>query len=379
MRYMRINFFIFVAGYLLACSPTQDAGKQMPASSVYDPVVSDTVASAIVETAEPERVMPDTLTIAMTGDIMMGTTYPSVMLPANDGKNLFRDVKDLLVNADLAVGNLEGALCDGGQSTKKVSNVSYAFRMPTRFAPLLKEAGFDFLSMANNHANDFGTEGIESTERCLKEQDIRFSGIAGRVRSAVVERNGVRYGLCAFGHNGYTMKHNDLSLVKEVIDELRQQSDIVVVSFHGGAEGQSYSHLPQGREIFLNEDRGSLREFAHFCIDNGADVVYGHGPHVVRCVEVYQGRFIAYSLGNFCTPYGISLKGISGYAPVVTIQIGNDGRFLGGKIHSFIQQRGIGPRKDETNAVPRQMKMLSDADVPQSMARIDNKGNIILK
>ena len=379
MRYMRINFFIFVAGYLLACSPTQDAGKQMPASSVYDPVVSDTVASAIVETAEPERVMPDTLTIAMTGDIMMGTTYPSVMLPANDGKNLFRDVKDLLVNADLAVGNLEGALCDGGQSTKKVSNVSYAFRMPTRFAPLLKEAGFDFLSMANNHANDFGTEGIESTERCLKEQDIRFSGIAGRVRSAVVERNGVRYGLCAFGHNGYTMKHNDLSLVKEVIDELRQQSDIVVVSFHGGAEGQSYSHLPQGREIFLNEDRGSLREFAHYCIDNGADVVYGHGPHVVRCVEVYQGRFIAYSLGNFCTPYGISLKCISGYAPVVTIQIGNDGRFLGGKIHSFIQQRGIGPRKDETNAVPRQMKMLSDADVPQSMARIDNKGNIILK
>ena len=379
MKYMRINFFLFVAGYLLACSPTQDAGKQMPASSVYDPVVSDTVASAVVEAPEPERSMPDTLTIAMTGDIMMGTTYPSVMLPANDGKNLFRDVKDLLVNADLAVGNLEGALCDGGQSTKKVSNVSYAFRMPTRFAPLLKDAGFDFLSMANNHANDFGTEGIESTERCLKEQDIRFSGIAGRVRSAVVERNGVRYGLCAFGHNGYTMKHNDLSLVKDVIDELRQQSDIVVVSFHGGAEGQSYSHLPQGREIFLNEDRGSLREFAHFCIDNGADVVYGHGPHVVRCVEVYQGRFIAYSLGNFCTPYGISLKGISGYAPVVTIQIGNDGRFLNGKIHSFIQQRGIGPRKDETNAVPRQMKMLSDADVPQSMARIDNKGNIILK
>lgn len=379
MKYMRINFFLLVAGYLLACSPTQDAGKQMPASSVYDPVVSDTVASAVVEAAETERAMPDTLTIAMTGDIMMGTTFPSVMLPANDGKNLFRDVKDLLVNADLAVGNLEGALCDGGQSTKKVSNVSYAFRMPTRFAPLLKDAGFDFLSMANNHANDFGTEGIESTERCLKEQDIRFSGIAGRVRSAVVERNGVRYGLCAFGHNGYTMKHNDLSLVKDVIDELRQQSDIVVVSFHGGAEGQSYSHLPQGREIFLNEDRGSLREFAHFCIDNGADVVYGHGPHVVRCVEVYQGRFIAYSLGNFCTPYGISLKGISGYAPVVTIQIGNDGRFLNGKIHSFIQQRGLGPRKDETNAVPRQMKMLSDADVPQSMARIDNKGNIILK
>ena len=379
MRYMRINLFLIVAGYLLACSPSQDAGKQMPASSVLQPVVVDTAVLPEEEMAEPRRVLPDTLTIAMTGDIMMGTTYPSVMLPANDGKNLFRDVKDLLVKADLAVGNLEGTLCDGGETKKKLSNISYAFRMPTRFAPLLKEAGYDFLSMANNHANDFGTEGILSTEQCLNEQDIRFSGIAGRTRCAVVERNGVRYGLCAFGHNGYTMQHNDLSLVKEILDELRGKSDIVVVSFHGGAEGQSYSHLPQGREIFLNEDRGSLREFAHFCIDNGADVVYGHGPHVVRCVEVYQGRFIAYSLGNFCTPYGINLKGISGYAPVVTIQIGNDGRFLKGKIHSFIQQRGIGPRKDETNAVPRQMKMLSDADVPNSMVRLDNQGNIKLK
>ena len=379
MKYMRINLFLIVAGYLLACSPSQDAGKQMPASSVLQPVVVDTAVLPEEEMAEPRRVLPDTLTIAMTGDIMMGTTYPSVMLPANDGKNLFRDVKDLLVKADLAVGNLEGTLCDGGETKKKLSNISYAFRMPTRFAPLLKEAGYDFLSMANNHANDFGTEGILSTEQCLNEQDIRFSGIAGRTRCAVVERNGVRYGLCAFGHNGYTMQHNDLSLVKEILDELRGKSDIVVVSFHGGAEGQSYSHLPQGREIFLNEDRGSLREFAHFCIDNGADVVYGHGPHVVRCVEVYQGRFIAYSLGNFCTPYGINLKGISGYAPVVTIQIGNDGRFLKGKIHSFIQQRGIGPRKDETNAVPRQMKMLSDADVPNSMVRLDNQGNIKLK
>lgn len=379
MKYMRINLFLIVAGYLLACSPSQDAGKQMPASSVFQPVVTDSSVLPEEEMPEPHRVLPDTLTIAMTGDIMMGTTYPSVMLPANDGKNLFRDVKGLLVKADLAVGNLEGTLCDGGETKKKLSNISYAFRMPTRFAPLLKEAGYDFLSMANNHANDFGTEGILSTEQCLNEQDIRFSGIAGRTRCAVVERNGVRYGLCAFGHNGYTMQHNDLSLVKEILDELREKSDIVVVSFHGGAEGQSYSHLPQGREIFLNEDRGSLREFAHFCIDNGADVVYGHGPHVVRCVEVYQGRFIAYSLGNFCTPYGINLKGVSGYAPVVTIQIGNDGRFLKGKIHSFIQQRGIGPRKDETNAVPRQMKMLSDADVPNSMVRLDNQGNIKLK
>ena len=104
------------------------------------------------------------LTIAMTGDVMMGTTFPSVMLPANDGRDLFRDAKDILTRTDLTVGNLEGAICDGGRSTKGNGPNSYSFRTPTSYGHLLKEAGFDFMSMANNHANDFGEEGILSTE-----------------------------------------------------------------------------------------------------------------------------------------------------------------------------------------------------------------------
>ena len=96
----------------------------------------------------------DTLTVAMVGDVMMGTTYPSRMLPENDGKDLFKDAKDILKNADLTVGNLEGTLCDGGQSTKGSGPNSYSFRTPTSFAPRLKEVGFDYMSMANNHAND---------------------------------------------------------------------------------------------------------------------------------------------------------------------------------------------------------------------------------
>ena len=132
----------------------------------------------------------DTLTIAMVGDIMMGTTFPSEMLPANNGDDLFNDAKPLLLEADLTVGNLEGTLCDSGKSTKGTGKNSYAFRTPTSYAHHLKDAGFDFLSMANNHANDFGLEGIESTERCLKEQDILYAGIEGRVESAVIECKG---------------------------------------------------------------------------------------------------------------------------------------------------------------------------------------------
>ena len=321
----------------------------------------------------------DTLTIAMTGDIMMGTTFPSIMLPANDGAHLFDDAKPILQRADLAVGNLEGTLCDGGQSTKGTGPNSYAFRTPTSYAPLLKEAGYDYLSMANNHANDFGPEGISSTEQQLELLDIKYSGIAGRVESAVINRHGLRIGLCAFGHNSYTLKHTDLETVGRIVDQLVSETDVVIVSFHGGAEGRTKSHLPEGTETFLGENRGSLRELAHFCIDHGADVVYGHGPHVVRAVEVYNGRFIAYSLGNFCTPYGMSLTDISGYSPIVEIKIDRQGAFINGKIHSMKQARGVGPRHDFTHQAARQMKSLSEADLPNSQASLDNQGNISLK
>ncbi|MBQ9216170.1 MAG: CapA family protein [Prevotella sp.] len=320
-----------------------------------------------------------TLTVSMTGDVMMGTTYPSMMLPANNGADLFRDAKGVLTGADLTVGNLEGTLCDGGKSTKGSGPNSYSFRTPTSYGHLLKEAGFDYMSMANNHANDFGQEGILSTERVLREQGILFSGIAGRTESAVIERKGLKIGLCAFGHNSYTLKHTDLNTVGRIVDDLVKRCDIVIVSFHGGAEGRTQSHLPQGSETFLGENRGSLRQLAHFCVDHGADIVYGHGPHVVRGVEVYKGRFIAYSLGNFCTPYNVSLTGISGYAPVVQVSIDKDGKFLEGQIHPFLQTRGVGPRTDKQKSVITEMKRLSEADLPQSQASIDFEGHIRLK
>ena len=316
----------------------------------------------------------------MCGDIMMGTTYPDTLLPANDGDLLFRDAAPILSHTDLAVGNLEGALCDGGASTKDTVSNAYAFRTPTSYARHLRKAGFDFLSMANNHANDFGTEGIASTEHCLLQQGIKFAGLKNRTETAIIERKGLKIGLCAFGHNPYTLKHteHDLSTVGRILAELRQQADIIVVSFHGGAEGQRYTHLPDSMETFYREKRGYLRRLAHYCIDHGADIVYGHGPHVVRAVEVYKKRFIAYSLGNFCTPYGINLKGISGQAPLIVVNVDRKGKFLKGKIHSMKQQRGIGPRRDKNNDAARLIKLLSEEDVPESEATIDRRGNISL-
>jgi len=372
---MKSSIFIFLllAGLSSAACTTTGSDKkiQMPVVC-YD-------STEIHHQAAAEEPVGDTLTIALTGDIMMGTTYPEPVLPANDGRSLFRDVKEILLKADITAGNLEGTLCDSAETTKKKSAFSYAFRTPTHFATRLKEAGYDFLSMANNHAFDFGTEGVISTEEALDRQGIMYAGISGRRRYAVVKRSGVRFGLCAFGHNGYTLRHQDLGTVKEILDSLKTKADIIVVSFHGGAEGSTKSHLPYGKEEFLKEDRGSLREFARFCVDNGADVIYGHGPHVVRCIEVYKGRLIAYSLGNFCTPYGINTSGISGYAPVIVAEINRKGEFLHGHIHSFIQKRGLGPRRDTTNIVAQQIKRLTATDIPDSKITIGKDGGIKVK
>ncbi len=332
---------------------------------------------ATASTTEGERSssLKDTATLALVGDIMPGTTFPKERLPEKDGALLFRDVKAILSRADVAAGNMEGALADTGRTTKEDGAYNYAFRVPTRYGRWLKEAGLDFLSMANNHAFDFGYEGIASTEATLADCGIAFAGIAGRTESAVVVRNGIRFGFCAFGHNAYTLQHADLGTAKRIIGELRKKADIVVVSFHGGAEGTQHSHLPYGEELFLKEKRGDLRRFAHFCIDNGADVVYGHGPHVVRAVEVYDGHFIAYSLGNFCTPYGINISGISGYAPVLELHINTaDGTFRNGRIHSFVQQYGRGPRTDRNNLAAKEIRTLTLADFPEPSVDISDSG-----
>lgn len=321
----------------------------------------------------------DTIKLALTGDIMMGTTYPSTQLPQEEGRLLFKHVASIISGADIAAGNLEGTLCDGGTTTKRMSKVSYAFRTPVRFAPRLSEAGYDFLSVANNHVNDFGDTGISSTMKALDGVGIKYAGIKDLCEWSIVEKDGRCYGFCAFSHNQKTCDHRDLETVRRILGELREQADFVIVSFHGGAEGSAHNRLPYGRETFCGENRGSIRELAHFCIDEGADVVYGHGPHVLRAVEVYKGHFIAYSLGNFCTPYGINLRGISGYAPVVTIRVLADGTFVDGQIHSFIQQRGAGPLPDAQNLVAKEMKRLTELDVPKTPITISATGAITRK
>lgn len=337
------------------------------------------VARAGILEQPVDTLTPDSLyTIAMVGDMMLGTLYPKPQLPANNGKNLFDDVRRILSMATIAVGNCEGAFCGGNLKCSKGSGrYSYAFRMPPAYAGLFKDAGFDFLSLANNHSEDFGSEGVKETMAILDSVGIRYAGVKKLCQTALIQRDSVTYGFCAFGHNSYTYRHQDTTQALAILRSLRDSCDILIVSFHGGAEGKDMVHLPKGTETFLGEDRGSLRSFAHLCIDNGADIVYGHGPHVCRAVEVYKGHFIAYSLGNFCTPAGISVSGISGYAPVITVRLNSDGMLVDGKIHSFIQSFGKGPRVDKKNIVAKAIRSLTREDFSNPHIRIEDDGSFV--
>ena len=119
---------------------------------------------------------------------------------------------------------------------------------------------------------------------------------------------------------------NDPQIGLPLVAELAAKHDIVIVSFHGGAEGNGAEVLPFAREIFAGEDRGNVVEFARAMIDAGADIVLGHGPHVVRPMEIYTDRLIAYSLGNFATYYGISVEGIRGIAPILLVTLDDEGQ-----------------------------------------------------
>ncbi|MGB0932497.1 MAG: MFS transporter, partial [Chitinophagales bacterium] len=158
-----------------------------------------------------------------------------------------------------------------------------------------------------------------------KELGIETAGLLTKP-TAVFEKNGIKYGFAAFAPNSGTVDVRNITKAKAIVSELAKQSDIVIVSFHGGAEGSKYEHVPHKTEYFYGENRGNVEQFAHAVIDAGADIVFGHGPHVTRAVEVYKERFITYSMGNFATYGRFNLRGPNGIAPLYKLTIDSEGK-----------------------------------------------------
>lgn len=339
--------------FLAACSTT----TVIP--PVEEPVVAEVPAQP---EPEPEPLPAPTLSIAAVGDMMIGTDYPQNHLPDDDGIGFLADVAPWLWTADVAFGNLEGVLVDGGEPGKKCSNpkACYLFRSPTRYAWLYRSAGFDVMSLANNHARDFGEEGRTETMQALARAGILHSGREGDFASFTV--NGLRVAVLAYAVTKSSNMLLDYELAEQTVRTYSASHDVVIVSFHGGAEGRDVTRLPFADEEYYGEPRGDVVRFAHMVVDAGADLVIGHGPHVVRAMERYNDRLIAYSLGNFATYYGISVAGIKGIAPILIATLDNEGRFLEGEIVSTIQLRPAGPSIDPQQRALKMIRGLSIED-----------------
>ncbi|RKG96356.1 CapA family protein, partial [Corallococcus carmarthensis] len=315
------------------------------------------------------------LRIRATGDLMLGTTVPEGYLPPEGGGSVIASVRPLLEDADLTFVNLEGPLCDTGRTTKCRSPANcYAFRSPTSFGDYLKQAGVDVVSTANNHSGDFGEECRRATESTLDALNIAWSGPPGSV--ATVERNGLKIGLVAF-HTSAGCNHlNNLPTATALVKQTAATHDIVIVSFHGGAEGGKALHVPAGKEMFFGEDRGDLRAFTHAVVDAGAHLVLGHGPHVARAMEFYQGRLIAYSMGNFATYGRFNLKGPQGLGMILEVELDGHGRFSNGRILPTKQVgEGITQPDPEANVVSLVRKLTTE-DFPDTGARIADDGRL---
>lgn len=332
------------------------------------------------------EVLPDTtgreLTITLVGDIMLGTSFPSSRyLPPHDNPLLLLgELADSLANSDITSGNLEGSFLNEGEPVKKCrdTTVCYLFRMPERYAGALAAAGFDFLSLANNHFGDFGPDSRQRTMELLDSLGIRYGGLLEYPLS-YISRDSLLYGFCAFAPNEGTVSINDIDGAAEIVRKMADSCDIVIVSFHGGAEGAEHQHVPGTDEMYYSENRGNVHEFAHAMIDAGADVVFGHGPHVTRAVEVYRERFIAYSLGNFCTYGRFNLSGPNGIAPVIRVRISSMGRFISGRIIPVFQLYGGGVRIDSSGKVIARIRELTETDFPDTVIKINDDGIITYK
>lgn len=283
-------------------------------------------------TAVTPRVPRDpaaTVDIAAAGDIVMGTS--DYGLPPGGGRDLFDPVASLLTG-DVVIGNLEGTLTTrNGSKCGAGSSSCFAFRTPPSYASNLKDAGFTVMNLANNHAYDFGAAGQSDTVAALRRAGLKDTGRPG-TSALVTTSRGVRVAVLGFAPYRWANRLEDIAAARTQVRRATTQADLVVVVMHAGAEGSDKQHVRPGTEYFLGENRGDSVAFAHAVVDAGADLVVGSGPHVLRGMEFYRGRLIAYSLGNFTGWKAFALSGPLSVAGVLQVTVRADGRYVSGRL-----------------------------------------------
>lgn len=309
---------------------------------------------------------------------MMGTTYPVVLLPPEDGKDMFKAVRNNL-RGDLVFGNLEGPLVDECLPIKCIGAADgqcYEFMTPTRYAMYLKEAGFNTVSITNNHTLDCGAAGISSTLKTLRNAGIGAAGGESLSRMNIKDKK-IVVASFSFKAHQYSYSILDIEEAVRIVTALKEENDIVIVSFHGGQEGKSALRVQDVNEVFLGEPRGNVVRFSHAVIDAGAALVLGHGPHVLRALELYKGKLIAYSLGNFLTYGMFNLKGPNGLSIILRISLdAATGDFIAGEAVPVKLLNGGIPEPDPDGEAITLVQDLIRRDTGNSGIGLDRHGQV---
>ena len=331
----------------------------------------------------PVSVYSQTIRVKAVGDIMLGSVTPTKILPRGEGSVFASSIASYLDSADITFGNLEGVFIKDGLKPKKCSEASrnakrcYEFGMPGYLAQALKDMHFSVMSMDNNHNSDYGDDGVTYTMHQLDHLGIAYAAKKAPVILSIANK---KVAVAAFGHSETSYEVSDLEQAKSVIEELDEKADMILVSFHGGAEGLDAQHVTDTTEFFYGENRGNLVQFAKTVIDAGADLVIGHGPHVLRGIDTYKNKLIIYSLGNFLTYGNINISDVRGNGAIMDIEMDStSGDFVSGRIIPTKQVgKGIALYDESARSIDL-IKQLSKEDFPHSSLVIENDGTISLR
>ncbi|MGB3533227.1 MAG: CapA family protein [Microcoleaceae cyanobacterium] len=323
-------------------------------------------------------ITPDTrIKLKAVGDIIPGTNFPSNKLHPNKTV-LFQSVKSALQGSDILFGNFESTLTNYPNTAKNIGRgLVFAFRTPPSYTAILKDAGFDVLSVANNHSFDFHEAGFTDTINNLNNAGMKA---VGRKEDIIYhEAKGVRFAFIGFSYFSAHNNMHDLEAATALVKKADENADIVVISVHAGAEGTSALNVRNKTEYFYGENRGNKVLFSHTLIDAGADLILGHGPHVPRALELYKGKLIAYSLGNFMGYRTLSSRGKLGYSLVLEADLDPVGNFTGGKIIPIhINSKGI-PYTDNKFRSVGLIRQLTQSNFPNTPLKIESEGRIVIQ
>ena len=317
--------------------------------------------------------------LSFVGDVMTGSDYPDKSyLPSNEGKDIFKSVENYFKNSEINFANLEGAIANTNTQSSKRSKNSYSFRMPPYMANRIAEAGFNIVAVANNHSRDFGDKGYKQTQEYLKNAEIKIVGNILNT-ATIIEIKNKKIGFLAFYYFSYANNSiQDITSAKALVEKTKKECDFLIVSFHGGAEGRNMFRVPKETEIFYGENRGDVYKFARAVSDAGADLIIGHGPHVLRAMEIYNNSFIAYSLGNFVGYKQFSLAGNNGISAILQITLNDNLKIDSAKVIPIKLINGGIPSVDSSNEAIKKLNNYADLDFPNSGIKFNSEGEAIL-